>query len=62
MDETFELVITKTELGYTVYDNVTKNRIDIFPCTKQGTKDLLEFVENFLGNQDKSPPNLKIVN
>ena len=37
-------MITKTQLGITVYDRQTNNRIDIFPPTDEGYERLSDFI------------------
>lgn len=44
-----EIVITQNGLGYLVYNNTTKDSIDIFPATSQGKKDLVDFVKDRYG-------------
>ena len=48
MNSFFELVITKTTLGYSIYDRNTLNRIDLFPNTPEGKERLLEFINKTL--------------
>jgi len=43
-----KLTVVKTSLGYTAYDPVAKNSMDVFPYTEEGKERLLEFLEKLL--------------
>lgn len=51
LPHTIKLSITKTSLGYTVYDATSKDRIDIFPDNKEGRERLLEWLKAMTGKK-----------
>lgn len=62
MDDNLKIVITKGELGFMVYDDNLKNRIDVFPDTDEGYKRMLEFLKGELRKQPPKPKQkLKVI-
>jgi ribosome recycling factor len=51
------LVINKSQLGFTVFDDITKTRIDLFPNTEEGRSRLTEFLKKFV--EAEAPPEQK---
>jgi len=43
-----QLIITKSSLGFTVYDPKTLNRIELFPNTNEGFERLMTFLSKYL--------------
>lgn len=50
--ERVKLVITKTDKGYSAYDEYNKTSIDVFPATKDGQERLVQYLCTNLLNVD----------
>lgn len=41
----YKWMVQKNSLGYVVYEDTQKDRIDVFPDTKEGRERMLSFLE-----------------
>lgn len=48
-----ELVIKKDNNSFTVFDNITKSQIDMFPNNEYGFDELMQFLDAYLYTQDE---------